>query len=196
MNGDGRFDEGEFAGAEVQHCGRHLPVEGHYYDLELAPDGSSFRVAPTAARLATVSSPAGPFALLLSRDGMLAVRGEDGRAQVPVGDYRIAGWQVEQRDREGSVWRVQGSRNRLGGEAPRLLVHADTALPRLASPLLARLEVQPAGGREFSCQLNFTGASGEVIGQVLRNGQQMPAPDMRVLDARGQEIARVPFHYG
>ena len=29
-----------------------------------------------------------------------------------------------------------------------------------------------------------------------RNGEQMPEPHMRILDARGKQIADVPFHYG
>lgn len=197
LNGDGRFDQGEFASPESRSCGRHVQVDGRYYDLEIQSDGAGFRVVPTSAALATLRSDSNQFALMLvSSDGMLAVRGEKGQAQVPVGDYRIVGWQVEQRDRDGNVWMVQGSRNRFGGEAPRLSVTADRSLPRLGSPLLAKLAVQSAGGREFDYQLNFTGASGEVIGQVLRNGQQMPEPHMRILDAQGQQIADLPFHYG
>jgi len=197
VNGDGKFDQEEFAGPEFRYCGRRMQVDGRYYDLEIQPDGSGFRVAPTTAKLATLHSDSSQIALMLvSKDGMLAVRGENGEAQVPVGDYRIVGWQVERRDRDGNRWVAQGSQNRLGGEPPLLSVKADASLPRLGSPLRAQLAVQPAGGREFDCQLNFTGASGEVIGQVTRNGQQMPEPHVRILNAGGKEIANLPFHYG
>jgi hypothetical protein len=197
LNGDGKFEQYEFANPECQDAERRIAVDGHYYDLAIPPDGSSFRVTPTTARLAMLRSGPEPFALLLlSDDGMLPVRGENGQARVPVGDYRIMGWQVEERDRDGSLWKVEGSRERLGGEPRRLSVKADMPLPRLGSPLQAQLQVQPAGGREFDCQLSFTGASGEVIGQVQRNGEPMPEPHMRILDARGIQVADVPFHYG
>jgi hypothetical protein len=75
-------------------------------------------------------------------------------------------------------------------------VKADTLLPRLGSPLLAQLGVQPVGGREFNFQLQFTAASGAVIGQLSCNGQPMPAPHLRIVDARGKAIAHLPFHYG
>ena len=91
----------------------------------------------------------------------------------------------------------QGGGIRIAGSLETVVAaKADTSLPRLGSPLRAQLAVQPAGGREFDCQLNFTGASGEVIGQVTRNGQQMPEPHVRILNAGGKEIANLPFHYG
>jgi hypothetical protein len=197
VNGDGKFEDTAFAGPEVRHLGRRMQVDGRCYDIEIQPDGSGFRAVPTTAKVATLRSASGPFALaLVSAEGMLTVRGEDGQAQVPVGDYTIAGWQVEQRDANGNQWVVQGSQNRLMDTAPRLSVKADTLLPRLGSPLLAKLEVQPAAGREFDVQLNFTAASGEVIGEVSRNNQPMPEPHLRIIDARGKEVANVPFHYG
>ncbi len=197
VNGDGKFEETGFASREVQHLGRRLQIDGQYYDMEIAPDGAGFRAAPTTARLATLRSDSGPFALMLvSPDGMLTLHGENGQAQLPLGDYTIAGWQVQQRDRDGSVWVAQGTQHRIGSPAPRLSVKGDTTLPRLGSPLLAELQVQPAGDREFDVQLSFTTASGEVIGELSHAGQPMPEPHLRIVDARGKQIANLPFHYG
>jgi hypothetical protein len=154
-------------------------------------------VAPAAAPLVTLRSDSGPFALaLLSAEGIMTLRGENGQAQLPVGEYRIVGWQVEQRDADGKRWTVQGSQDDLADQAPRLSVKADTPLPPLGSPLQARLDVQPLGDREFNFQLQFTAASGAVIGQVSSNGQPMPVPRLRIVDARGKAIANLPFHYG
>jgi hypothetical protein len=197
LNGDGKFDETSFAGPELQRLGRRLAVDGRYYDLEVSPDGAGFRAAPSTARLATLRSTSDQFALLLvSSDGMLTVHGEHGQASIPLGDYTIAGWQVQQRDQDGSVWVVEGTQHKIGSPAPRLAVKGDTQLPRLGSPLQAELQVQPSGGREFDVQLSFTAGSGEVIEEVSHAGQPMPAPHLRIVDARGKEIANLPFHYG
>ena len=122
--------------------------------------------------------------------------GKDGQAEVPIGDYRLYGWQIEQRDRDGSLWVAQGDYGRRGEEMPLLSVKADTALPRLGSPLEAGLDVSPVSGREFQYLLRFAAASGEVINFLGRNGQRMPEPRLKIVDARGKEIANLPFEYG
>jgi hypothetical protein len=197
VNGDGKFEENEFASPEYRPCARRVMVDGRYYDLSPRADGSSFTVAPATTKLATLRSGSDNFALMLTSDGgMLTVRSENGQAQVPVGDYRIYGWRIEQRDRDGSIWIAQGTRYQGAEEAPKLSVQADTTLPPLGTPLMARLKVDPGGGREFQYTLSLTAASGEEIGDVTRNGQRMPEPRLKVVNAQGKEIANVPFHYG
>jgi hypothetical protein len=197
-DGTGNFEPTpEFISPKMRYCARRLQVDGRYYDLNIRPDGSALTVAPTTARLATLQSDYSQFSLILaSADGWLAVKSDKGTAQVPVGDYRLVGWQIEQRDREGNTWVTQGNRYQGADEAPAFPVLGDRPLPRLGSPLTAKLEVDRNGGREFEYRLNFTGASGETIGEITRNGQRMPEPRVRILDAAGREVANLPFHYG
>jgi len=194
-NGDGKFDDGGFASPEFLPCARWVPVAGKYYALTVQADGTALTAAPADVKLATLRSDYDDFALrLASEDGILVVRSEKGTARIPFGDYRIASWQIEQRHRDGSLWVAQGSQGR--GDGAALPVKSDTLLPRLAAPLLARLNIQPSVGREFECSLGFTAASGEQIANVTRNGEQMPEPRLKIVDARGKVVANLPFHYG
>jgi hypothetical protein len=200
-NGDERFEEFEAEPPEFYPLARRVPVgdpQGgtrEYALLRVRSDGSSFQLTPDPAPKVTLRSDYPRFTVqLASREGMLYLRGERGSASVPEGEYRIAGWQVEQRAPDGSQWQVRGGEVSAGGR--RLVVRGDTQLPRLAAPLVARLNVQPAAGREFEFELGFTTASGETIESVQRNGQPPAAPRLKILDARGKVVASVPFHYG
>jgi len=147
--------------------------------------------------LATLQSAYQEFRLVLASDnGLLTVPGRNGQARVPVGDYRLYGWQIEQRDGNGSLWVARGEYGRRGEEMPLLSVKTDTPLPRLGSPLKAILDVSPVSGREFQYLLRFAAASGEVISFVGTNGQRMPEPHLKIVDARGKEIADLAFEYG
>jgi hypothetical protein len=201
VNRDGKFEQNEFASSEFRHCAKCVQVDGRYYELNVRPDGTGFTATPAQPQLATLQSGYDKFALVLSSEnGMLSLRSDNGAARIPVGEYRIYGWQVEQRDKDGNVWLAQGNRYRNGGDAPVLSVkdterHGVRSL-RLASPLVAKLSVRANGGRDFDFSLNFTTASGEVINNVSSNGQPMPEPRLKIVDAKGKEITTLPFHYG
>jgi hypothetical protein len=195
-DGNGAFDAYSVASPEVRPVARAVPIDGRFYALSVRADGSSFSLTPANLPLATLRSGYANFALnLASDDGPLAVRSRDGKAAVPIGEYRITRWQIEQRGRDGSTWVAEGDLGELGA-TQKLSVKTATPLPRLASPLRARLRIQATGSREFECSLGFTAASGEPITNVARNGEPMPEPRLKILDARGKELSNLPFHYG
>src|SRR5206468_4239180 len=102
----------EFGSPEVCYYARCVRVDGRYYDLTVHGDGSGLSATPARVPLGTLRSGYERFALMLGSDqGILTVRSETGTGQVPIGEYRLLGWQIEQRDTDGSVWLTQGMRN-------------------------------------------------------------------------------------
>jgi hypothetical protein len=198
VDGDGKFDPDAFAGPEYRPCARSVWVEGQYYALDVRADGAGLTVAPARVPLATLRSGYANFALMLaSAQGTLSVRSENGVAALPLGQYRIVGWQIQQRDAGGTLWSAQGNSQGSAVPAPALSVQkVDVVLPRLGAPLVAGLMVQASGAREFRFSLRFSTASGEVVREVSRGGRRMPEPRLQVTDARGRTIASIPFHYG
>jgi hypothetical protein len=176
---------------------RRLQVDGHWYDVAVRADGSGISVTPASVPLVTLRSECPRFALLLSSDqGLLTVHGERGAAQLPAGDYRLMAWGIEQSDRRGNLWALQASGYENATAQPRLAVRKDRALPRLGS-LVAKATVTPGGGRrEFEINLTLSSAGGAAIRSITMNGQPHPEGRVRIVDARGWEIAHVMAPYG
>jgi hypothetical protein len=197
LNRDGAFPEHDILDPKLHFLARSVRVEGRYYDLSVRADGTQLLAAPSRSTLATLRSDYGKFTLILgSEESLLVLRGERGRAQVPVGDYRLLGWQIEQCDRDGSIWKARGMSTRSGADARLLSVSAETILAGLAAPLTAKLSVAHITDGELQFGLQLTAASGERIQNLTRDDQLVPAPHVVLRDARGEEIASLSFHYG
>lgn len=87
-------------------------------------------VAGVSAARALASPRMVTFTLMLvSPEGPLPVRIEGGAVQVPVGEYRLAGWRLETRDRDDAVWVAQGR----GENGVALSVRSGPTPPRSAA---------------------------------------------------------------
>ena len=57
------------------------------------------------------------------------------------------------------------------------------------------MTVTPAGRRQFEIDLTVGGASGAAIRPITMNGQPPPEGRVRIVDARGREVARLAVRY-
>jgi hypothetical protein len=196
-NGDGRFEQGGIIPKETLYCGKCIVVDGRFYELATRSDGSALRVTPAPVKLAAVRSDYPRFALILVNEhGVLPIESQGGVARVPVGTYRVAGWSIEHRA-GGRKWEVQGGGGQPEGSAPELAVtEGGSPSFKLSSPLVAKVADTRTSGQGIDFQLEVTTASGERIGNVAVDGQQPPEPTLKIVDARGNEVATLKFHYG
>jgi peroxiredoxin len=140
-----------------------------------------------AQQLGTLVSTEPEFVLRFSPPAARVV-GRAGRATLPAGQYRLEGWTARRRDARGRVWQIE----RAEDEAARLLsvpVGRPTSLA-LVSPARAELVVEQAGA-EVAFHLRLEGAAHETLGAVRVDGRPLPPPSLRILDTRGQTVARL-----
>jgi hypothetical protein len=173
-------------------------VDGRYYELDVRPDGSALRVTPAKVPLVAIRSDYPRLGLMLaSRDGILPLDGKDGTVRVPPGHYKVLYWNVEH-PAEGRRWQVSGGAMGDAGNAPTLSLEPQgSATFRLKPPLVAKVTAAKNGlPGTIDFRFSLATASGESINNVAIDGQQPPAPTLRLLDEQGKEVANLTFHYG
>jgi hypothetical protein len=194
VNNDGRLD-GTYNGEESMPLGKWVEVGGRYWQLEVAPDGSSVAVEPLDRPLGTVRSEVKDFTLLLSSSqGVLRVRSQKGTALVPAGLYRLSQCSYKLTDNAGRCWEFLG-RARNGAVA--IEVPPDSDVPVAFGPTLVPRVTATQAGDELSLNLELRGAGREVYDDVhLANYEKPPVPKVRILGPDERELALLDFHYG
>jgi hypothetical protein len=196
QNGDGKLDGG-YQSDEAQPLGRIVAVGGRYWQLEVAPDGSSLAVKPLDRPLGTLLLGEGRFSFLVGSDrGVLRVHAEHGIAQLPAGTYRLQEGSYRLTGRNGKDWRFLFKAN--GESEGKIEVLAGRTTPMaLGPPLLPKVTVTEDAGNQLALNLQLQGAGGELVTDVrVGPGEKPPPPRAKIIDATGREVALLDFHYG
>ncbi|MBV9123843.1 MAG: hypothetical protein JO112_10840 [Planctomycetes bacterium] len=195
-NGDGKLDGG-YQSEEAQPLGRYVLVDDRYWQLDVAPDGSSVAVQPLDKPLGTLRADVpDPTLILRSDEGALRVRVRDGTVRVPAGKYRLVTGNYRLSDRTGQQWFFTTYCRDNTGPLVEVPPEGEARLP-MGPPWIPRVEVVTAAGSDLTLGLTLRGAGGEVYNGVQKvNGEWPPVPRVRILGPDGGELAVLDFHYG
>jgi hypothetical protein len=194
LNGDGQFDMRPTSD-EVQPLGRFVLAGDRYWQIEVAPDGSSVTVELLHKPLGTIRAGPADYTLLLQGDeGVLRVRGKAGTVRAPAGKYHLTECVYRLREKSGPIWEFIGQ----GPEGATVVVPAggEVKFP-LGPPLTPTIDVSPPEEGRITLLLNLAGGAGETYSLIRVNGTATPpVPKGRIVDASGRELAVLVFHYG
>ena len=196
LNQDGRFDPNTLEAGEVMPLARMVKVKDVYYNVTLAPDGSSVRLEKADPGMGTidVGSPDVEM-MVLSDAGFQRFSGSGGKWQAPAGRYMALQVQLAKTDAQGAKWTLSGSG---AGKLESLEVRkGETLAMKLGPPLVTKVEATPAGEGTVSIGMALEGQSGERYAPgAAKTGAVQSPPELKILDQAGKVLATGKFEFG
>ena len=126
-------------------------------------------------------------------NGMLSVPVADGVARLPAGKYRLTHWELRQKDKAGSSWRLvaalpgTGAVFEAGGDKPVAL--------NVGGAVVTTISGSKSGNTHSFSVPRFSGRGGEWV-TTTRNGRDAPLPTLRIRNADGSYDRQFNFRYG
>ena len=196
LNQDGRFDPNTLEAGEVMPLARMVKVKDVYYNVTLAPDGSSVRLEKADPGMGTidVGSPDVEM-MVLSDAGFQRFSGSGGKWQAPAGRYMALQVQLAKTDAQGAKWTLSGSG---AGKLENFEVRkGETLAMKLGPPLVTKVEATPAGEGTVSIGMALEGQSGERYAPgAAKTGAVQSPPELKILDQAGKVLATGKFEFG
>ena len=206
IDGNGRFDELRtfYVRSEHRWLTRLIRFDGAYYEVQVASDGRSVRIAPAVARVGTLALPADVESATLTGPEFAAfITNQDKRAELPAGRYSV----------DACIYRTSGVKVWVGGRTPEAVIEIkpDRADPlRVGPPFEMRVTCKPArptdaslslpgppGQQEMAISLSlFDRAGRRVRGLEDAYGKRPPPPRFRIVDQAGKTVLNEAFEYG
>jgi hypothetical protein len=193
-NGDGKLDP-DIQGEETQPLGRYVLVGDRFWQMDVAPDGSSVTVAPLDKPLGTIRADVTDYALLLSGEqGVLRLRSRDGTARLPAGKYQLLQCSYRLCDPAGRSWGFSASAR--DGVTVEVLAGKEARLD-FGPPFVTRVDLTTADQGKLTLNLTVSGAGGELYSfAFFGDREKPPVPRARILDAEARELALLDFRFG
>ena len=187
-NGDAmRFGPADAASSrgELYATGRYMEVQGAYYALQVAPDGSSVAFTP-ARHIPSGSLNVPPDMTELSLagpHGHFYCKPVAGRVTVPTGSYTVFRWAMERPDEGGRKWTLTGY-GRQGAPTVQVETGKEIALD-VGEPVISHVGVSKEGDDYiFTCRVPLKGRMGETVSLAVEKGG-CADPELRITNANG-----------
>lgn len=195
LNGDGSFSP-ELASGETSAVGNYVLVDGKYWGLEFAPDGSSIKISEPIVTLGSVLPDEPDVTLMIEGASGRFTLARESAAQsfwAPVGEYQLVAAEVRKDDKDGKPWILSSRGNAAGSESELLTVSVEAPVPvKLGPPLVASVN---RSGFFFTPQIR--GEDGfEYTILKGKNRALPPAPSLDIKAKEGDFARRFSFSYG
>jgi len=194
MDRNGTFDVADRASGEIMGLPKMVCIQKAYYEMKIAPDGSSVTVSKAQPKFGTLDALAGASPTFWSENGVYKLSGSKGGWQLPVGTYMLAGLDFQKSDRMGT-WSMHA-----GGSAGATFAVAEgnTATLNVGPPFKSRIDVANYRDQVLIGLVGLVGRGGEAypITSVKKSGANAPLPKLKILDESGKVLATGAFEYG
>jgi hypothetical protein len=161
LNQDGRFDGyPTLEAGEVMPLARMIKVKDVYYNVTLAPDGSSVRLEKADPGMGTIDVGSPDVEMMVFSDaGFQRFSGSGGKWKAPAGHYMGYLVQLSKTDAAGAKWTLPGwSSGKLESFEVR---KGETLAMKLGPPLVTKVEATPAREGTVSIGMALEGQAGE-----------------------------------
>jgi hypothetical protein len=197
-NGNGQFERFDPTGnspPEWSPLTKALAVDGAWYAVTVAADGSTIDLSPTQPAYGHLDL--GPHRLTLgafSDFGYQRIESRGGKVRVPAGRYATVSLELLKSDGTAN-WRLQLARD--AGRLATFVVEAgQTFSIPLGPPLVPAASVELAGGT-VRLDYRLAGRSGERYAPaVMKGNSRVAPPQVEIVDTTGKVIYSGKFAYG
>ena len=180
---------------DERYLGRLLEIDNEFFQVEVARDGAFLKIKKAAnVALGQVRVPENISEFtVLGENGHFVRKPVKGELTLPVGKYRVNGWDINRKDDKGAAWTLTGYNF---NEFASFQVSADkpTAL-EFGEPVQAALQVAEGANNQLAFNLRLQGQFGESI-QMLRGGQRPRGPQLAVTSPDGSFRYTNTFEFG
>jgi hypothetical protein len=179
---------------DVSLVGTFVHVDENLHRLEVAPNGTWVRLTEaTNVDFGTVGQQADMTELVAGgENGMLTVKLKQGVGKLPVGKYRVYGWDVERQDGDGNLWKAKATS--FGN--PEVFEISEGKETRLdvGEPIISTIETYRSGA-QVTIRHSWKGRSGEWI-RLTRNGYDPPPAQVHIWNADRSYDRTFTFEHG
>lgn len=175
--------------------GRLLEVDGRFFHIEVARDGAFIKVQEakdlTFGKVRVPSEVAAVTAV--GGNGHFIRHPSSGGFTLPVGKYRVYGWNIDRKDDRGQKWQLTGysvpetATFEVSGNSPTTL--------GIGQPVRAVWQASDSSQNQVTFSLRFKGRLGESI-QFTRGGQTPRGPRLTLTNADGSFRYSGSFEFG
>lgn len=196
LDGDGELGGGAyFAGGEVLPLPKLMQVDGSWYSVSLAEDGSKITLAEADPALGTLKWNNPDATLdLVSENGFHRLGPGQKQARLPEGTYRAFRVELKKKGPQGAEWVLRSSET---GELRQIRIRdGATTVQDVGHPLKGTVSVNQQG-EEVTIGYELKGACGEqYTAGAEKRGRRQPAPDFKVLSESDEVLVADQFEYG
>jgi hypothetical protein len=174
--------------------GRMLEVDGKFFNVEVARDGSFIKVQPAEnVVLAPVSVPTNISEFIaFGTNGYFVRKPANGEFTLPSGQYRMFNWTINRKD-HGADWTLTG--HNFPATATFDVAAGRPAALDIGEPVKAVLKANEQADRQITFSLNFVGHQQEAI-EMLRENQRPAGPKLTLANADGSVCGTAAFEFG
>lgn len=201
FNRNGQIDYDDYAVGELQPLTRMTQIQGTYYSLQVEPDGKSITLDEAKVEMGTIDLGKQDAELVVrSENGVFQTATRDGKAELPVGKYRIWHVQLRARDEKKGEWTLRGQAP--DKESCEFEVQAGKASALKVGPPLKmttnqRVQRTLLSGRVVSFGVACVDGAGiEYQAGADRGRVRGPAPSVKIFDEAGKTVSVGKFEYG
>jgi hypothetical protein len=127
---------------------------------------------------------------------VLRVRGREGTARLPAGEYRLLQYNYRLTDKDGRLWQFFSQSNDGKGVAVKVPPGEAVKMP-VGPPLVPKVKVTREAGNQLTLNLELRGTGGELVNNVqIGNNDRPPVPKAQINYSAGRSLALLDFHYG
>lgn len=201
LDGNGSFDFKSNSRQEVQVLNKLTRIDGKYYEVKAALDGSSLELLPYQAKRGTLAVRGAKVELtVLGAGGQDYLAGPQMSWQLAPGNYLCQTIKLAATDKNGDKWAIESFFS-TGGLQHFEIKPGETLSVELGAPLTIKMDVQQSTGsvfvgKEVTVGFTIVGPAGERYSPARKNGTQVPAPKIKIYSERGEVLASGDFQYG
>jgi hypothetical protein len=178
-----------------RYLGRMLEVDGKFFRIEAARDGSFVKVQKIEnVTLGQVRVPESISEVsVFGESGHFVRQPVNGQFTLPAGHYRPVEWTIRRKDDKGAAWTLMGYSfpKTAGFEA----AAGQTAALEIGEPVQAVLGATEGANRQVEFSLRFEGRQKESI-QMLRGGVRPAGPKLVLAKPDGTLCYTNTFEFG
>jgi hypothetical protein len=197
LNQNGAFEISLFERSEITPLARMLKVRDTYYAIDVAPDGTALALKKVEPELGTLDFGGANVKLKLWSDAAEQyLFGSEGSWQIPAGTYSAIFIELNEIDSQRNVWTFSSSRDT--GSLSNFEIHAGrTTSFRIGPPFFIKTDAKQFAD-QVAIGLKLEGRAGEQysLPAVMKGGRRQPAPEFKIVNERGDELASGQFQYG
>jgi len=183
----------ELADVSSVPMGRYVLVEGKYYTMDVAPDGTAVTFTPAKVSAGRIMPGQGVSSLKVTGPaGTFDLDVRNGFVEVPEGEYTLEVYKVARKDEKGNNWCANGCAD--PGAKPIVVRPGSETKLDVGEPFVWSMSASPAGqGLYALSQALRTKRGASVV--LICNGQLLPAK-VRITNADGTYDRTFSMEYG
>lgn len=199
LNGNGAFDmnlQSEDI-PELMPLPKMLCLNGSYYGIQVAPDGSAIALEKVEPKLGTleVATP-GVELVVLGDCGYQRLGGGEGKWRLPAGVYMLLQIGLKATDQAGDSWTLTGRGASKELQEFRIAENEATTLPAVGPPFTSRA-ITASMGDTLLIIFSLVGKANEGYSPgAVKNGKQLLPPKFEITDESGKVVLADTFQYG